>query len=128
MKYVSYKRFIGIGAAWIAAYALVLNVILSSVFLAALPPTAFAAGYEICAYSADIGTIHDDAGKSDKRASIHCPMCIGNHVAGALPPPPSPIFFDRTALSVALAFAFDAAFVELARTSDHQARGPPSLI
>jgi hypothetical protein len=127
VKHASRKRVIGIGSAWIAAYALVLNVILSSVFLAALSSTAFAADHTVCANSADIGAVRDDMGKSDKKAAIHCPMCIGKHAASALPPPPDIVFVDRTAVPVSLAFAFDAAGLEPKRVSDHQPRGPPSL-
>ncbi len=129
MKHASRKRGIGIGAAWIAAYALVLNVILSSFFLATLTPAAFAAGLDtICVNSADIGALGDDGGKHDKKASIHCPICVGNHAASALPPPSCPALTIRSARPASLALAFEAPFVELARTSDHQARGPPRLI
>jgi hypothetical protein len=128
VKHASRKRVVGIGSAWIAAYALVLNVVLSSFLLTALSPAAFAAVHDICANSADIGTVRDDAGKGDKKAAIHCPICIGKHTSNALPPPPGPVLFERSALPVSLEAAFDAVFVELARTSDHQARGPPSLI
>lgn len=128
VKHVPGKRIVGIGAAWVAAYALVLNVILSSMFLAALSPVAFAAGHAICANSADVGTVRDDAGKNNKAPSIRCPVCVGIHAASALPPPPGPIFFARNAVPISQAFAFDAALVERKKSSDHQARGPPSLI
>ena len=128
VTHVTGKRIVGIGAAWIAAYALVLNVILSSILLATLSPVAFAAGHAICVNSADAGAVRDDAGKNNEAPSIRCPVCVGIHAAGALPPPPGPIFFDRTALPISQAFAFDAALVERKKTSDHQARGPPLLI
>lgn len=129
MKNASRKRTIGIGAAWLAAYALVLNVILSSVLhAAALSPLTWAAGHIVCANSADISAVQDDAARGDKRASIHCPICAGNHSAAALPPPPFPVLIERTPSQTKAVAACDEVFVALARFSDYQARGPPSLI
>lgn len=128
MKYASRKR-IGIGVAWFAAYALVLNVILSSVLhAAALSPLTLAAGHILCANSAELGAVQDDAGKSDKRASVHCPLCVGNHSAAALPPPPFPVLIERVASQTASVAASSDVFVALAKFSDNQARGPPGLI
>lgn len=128
MKYASRKR-IGIGVAWLAAYALVLNIILSSVLHAAvLSPLTLAAGHTLCANSAELGAVQDDAGKSDKRASVHCPLCVGNHSTAALPPPPFPVLIERVASQTALAAASGDVFVALAKFSDNQARGPPGLI
>jgi hypothetical protein len=125
----SRKRMIGIGAAWLAAYALVLNVILSSVlYAAAVSPLSWADGHILCANSADISVVRDDAGKSDKRASGHCPLCLGNHAADALPSPPSPVTIERVPSRTAAVIALDTVFVSLSRISDHRARGPPSLI
>lgn len=118
----------GTAAAWIATYALVVNVILSSALLASISPTDFDAGAAICANSADISAVRSDAGKNNKRITIHCPMCIGNHVASALPPVPNAVIFERTAIRIPLFVAFDASFVASARVFDHQARGPPHLI
>jgi len=128
VKSASRKRKIGIGVAWLAAYALVLNVILSSVLhAAALSPLTLAAGHIVCANSADISVVRDDAGKSDKRASVHCPLCVSNHSTVALPPPPSPVI-ERASSRTAIVVLLDTVFVALARFSEHQARGPPSLI
>jgi hypothetical protein len=128
VKYASRKR-IGIGVAWFAAYALVLNVILSSVLhAAALSPLALAAGHIVCANSADIGAVQGDAGKSDKRASVHCPLCVGNYSTAALPPPPFPGLIERVPSQAALVAASGDVFVALAKFSDNQARGPPGLI
>ena len=126
MKYASRKRMIGIGVAWLAAYALVLNVILSSVLhAAALSPLTLAAGHIVCANSADIGAVQGDAGKSDKRASVHCPLCVGNYSTAALPPPPFPVLIERVPSQAALVAASGDVFVALAKFSDNQARGPP---
>jgi DUF2946 family protein len=127
VKFFSDKRSIGMWTAWAAAYALVLNVILSSAFLAALSPTTVAAGYELCADSTDAQIVRDDAGKTDKRAAIHCPICVGSH-AGAALPPPGALSFERSAITAPLTFAFTARSATLSRTYDHQARGPPRPI
>jgi hypothetical protein len=120
---------IGIGLAWLATYALVLNVILTSVLhAAALSPLTWAAGHIVCANSADISAVRDDAGKSDKRASVHCPLCVSNHATAALPPPPFPVLIERVPSQTALVVASGDVFVALAKFSDNQARGPPSLI
>ncbi|WP_315833001.1 DUF2946 family protein [Bradyrhizobium prioriisuperbiae] len=126
MRY-SGKRILGMCAAGAAAYALVLNVILSSILLATLSPTAVAAGYELCANSADIRAVRDDAGKTEKRAIVHCPLCIGHHAGIALSSP-SPISLERIASVAPLAFEFIKRCVEFSRTHDHQPRGPPVLI
>jgi len=128
LKQTSRKRGIAVGAAWIAAYALVLNVLLSGLILSTLSPAAFAAGHVLCANSADIGTVRKDAANTDKSAAVHCPICIANHVANALPPPPGTAFFERVATAVSQSPAPDAAFVQRALIFGHQARGPPSLI
>lgn len=117
----------GMCAAGAAAYALVLNVILSSFLLAALSPAAAAAGYEICANSADLHAVRDDAGKTDKRTVVRCPICVGHHAGIALLPP-SPISADRIALATPLRFEFTQRDLEFSRTHDHQPRGPPALI
>jgi hypothetical protein len=128
LEHIARKRGIAIGAAWIAAYALVLNVLLSSLILSALSPAALAAGHILCANSADIGSVRKDAANDDKSASVHCPICIANHVANALPPPPGTDFFERVATAVSPSLTPDAAFVQRAPTFDYQARGPPNLI
>jgi hypothetical protein len=116
---------IGIGAAWVAVYALALNVILSSALHAAVSPLNFAAQHVLCANSAEIGVVRDDAGKADKK-SAGCPLCVGTH-ASALPPPASPTVARRPS-QTATVMALDSVLVALARISDQRARGPPGPI
>jgi hypothetical protein len=122
----SRKRKIGIGAAWLAAYALALNVILSAALSAAVSPLSFAAGHILCANSADIHTVRDEADKTDNHAAVRCPLCIGNHHPVALPPPSAPIV-ERGLSHTTSVGMLDGVFVALARISDHRARGPPLL-
>ena len=91
LKYSLHKRLIGSVASLAAAYALVLNVVLSSMLLASLSPTALAAGTEICAASAVYGIAHDNAGQSDAdqapgAVAAHCPVCVFAHLPGTPPP------------------------------------------
>jgi hypothetical protein len=126
LKHLSRKRIVGAVASFVATYALVLNIVLSSMLLAAVSPVAIAAGFEICANNPDLAAAHDDAGKSTGKAVVHCPICVGTHAAG--PPPPSgPSFALRIAAAVAPAFTPAASVVARDATSGHQARAPPRL-
>ncbi|MDF3808959.1 MULTISPECIES: DUF2946 family protein [Rhodopseudomonas] len=118
---------IGSAAAFAAAYALVLNVILSSALLATLSPTALAASHELCFNSANAAALPGDAQKSGKPAAVRCPLCVSNHVAVALPPTIA-LAFDRVAVAIAPVAAFAAPFVANERPRSHRARGPPRLI
>lgn len=114
----------GRAAAFVAAYALVLNVILSSLLVASISPAA--AGQILCINSTDADAAHDDAGKSGRGGAIHCPLCIGHHVTGALPPPELALG-ARLPVAVTTIRAFEARFVARFRSYDHQSRGPPAL-
>jgi hypothetical protein len=112
-------------AAFAAAYALVLNVILASTLLAAQSPVQRQAGHELCLASSSDAATPVEPGKA-KPVAIHCPLCIGQHVSAA-PPPMAP----SVAIRLAFGFAYDpprvAPFVALTPSHDHQPRGPPSL-
>ena len=126
MKLASRKRFVGIGMAWLAAYALVLNGVLTSVLhAAAVSPSTIGLGHILCINSADgDGAARDDTGTGGKRASAHCPLCVGNHSPVALPSPPLPVI-ERTASHTAIMARADDLIVALARFTDNQARGTP---
>jgi hypothetical protein len=126
LKHSSRKRFFGAVASLAAAYALVLNVVLSSMLLAAMSPTAMAAGFEICANNPDFAAAHDDAGKQSGKPALHCPVCVGHH-APAAPPSPVAWLVSRVAVTIAPAFAPDIAFVAHPAHTSHQARAPPRL-
>ena len=120
------RQRVGRAAAFVAAYALVLNVILSSLLVAGISPAAAAAGQILCINRADPGVAHDDAGKSGRGGAIHCPLCIGHHVTGALPPPAF-AFGARLPIALTTVRAFEVRFVARFRSYDHQSRGPPTL-
>ncbi|KQT08303.1 MAG: DUF2946 family protein [Bradyrhizobium sp.] len=123
----AYKRRIGRGTAIVAAYALVLNVILSGMLVASISPLAGAAAQELC-ISGDNGDAArtDDADKHGKKTNVHCPLCVGHHVSGALPPP-QPTLTDRIPLTASAAYWFRQRIVAYARSFDHLSRGPPAL-
>ncbi|WP_445819633.1 DUF2946 family protein [Bradyrhizobium sp. ISRA442] len=122
-----FKRRIGCGAAFIAAYALVFHLILSSILVAGVSPAAAVAAHELCISSANLDATRPDADKSGKTLAIHCPLCVGHHVISALPPP-QVAFVDRSYVEAAIVFAFETRFVARFRSYDHQSRGPPLLI
>ena len=123
MKQHSHRRWFGTVASLAAAYALVLNVVLSSLLLASVSPAAYAAGLEICAVSPD----HNDSGKSSGQVAVHCPVCVFSHAPGA-PPQPTLFAVSRIAIAISPAFAHEAAIVARLVATDHQARAPPALI
>lgn len=127
MTHLSRKRRFGGWAALVAAYALVFNVVLSSLVMASLSPAAFAASMEICASNPDLAASHDDDGKTSGKVAVHCPVCVGSHAAGT-PPPAGPALSVRVAIVVAPSFAAAADVVATAATSSHRARAPPRLI
>jgi hypothetical protein len=119
----SRRRWFGTVASLAAAYALVLNVILSSLLLASVSPAAYAAGFEICAVNPD----HGDTGKGTGQVAVHCPVCVFSHAPGA-PPQPTLFLVSRITITIAPSFAHEAAVVARLAATDHQARGPPRLI
>lgn len=121
------KRRIGWGAAFIAAYALVFNVILSSILVASISPLAAAAAHEICVGSDNGDAARTDTDKRGGKTGVHCPLCVGHHVSGALPPP-QPALADRVPLTASAVYSFRQQIVAYARSFDHLSRGPPALI
>jgi hypothetical protein len=109
-----------------AAYVLVLNVVLSSLLLAAISPADAAAGYQICHNNPDGTATTDDAGKTSGKPVAHCPLCTGSHAPGA-PQAQTAFIATRIAVAIALVAAPDDSFVAAPATSDHRARAPPHL-
>ena len=122
MKQHSHRRRFGTVASLAAAYALVLNVILSSLLLASVSPALYAAGFEIC-----VNPDHGDAGKSPGQVAVHCPVCVFAHAPGA-PPQPTEFLTTRIAITIAPTIAREAAIIARLAATDHQARAPPRLI
>jgi hypothetical protein len=126
VTHVLRKRRFGAVASLAAAYALVLNVILSSLLLASISPTDAAAGYAICHNNPDLASAPDDAGKTTGAPAVHCPLCVGNHAPGA-PPTLTAELGVRIAVAIAATVAADETVTAHVITSDHRARAPPRL-
>jgi hypothetical protein len=122
----SRKRWFGAVASLAAAYALVLNVVLSSLVLAAVPPAAQVAGFELCLAHPDLAASPDDGSKSTGAPAVHCPLCIGTHAPGA-PPTIATFSVSRIAIAIAPAKVPDDRIITAQTTTDHRARAPPQL-
>ncbi|MET0970578.1 MAG: DUF2946 family protein [Tardiphaga sp.] len=129
MTHLSRKRWFGAVASLAAAYALVLNVVLSGMLLAAMSPTAIAAGYLICHNNPDLAAQTDDGRDTSKdtgKPAVHCPVCLGSHAPGA---PPEVVAFDTMRIAIVRApeVAADAAPISAFAPADHRVRAPPRL-
>lgn len=119
-------RSIGRWAAFVAVYALVFNVMLTSALLASISPLKFNALHELCLNGSS--AIPDADGNSDPaKPIVRCPLCLSSAVATADQPPQTPALAIRIALRVLFEPApNDHVAVRFAQ-SDHQPRGPPHL-
>ncbi|MCK1326356.1 hypothetical protein IVA94_36945 [Bradyrhizobium sp. 156] len=122
-----HRRRIGCGAAFVAAYALLFNLILSSILAAGVSPAAAAVVHELCSSGGNSDAGRTDADKSRKKLAIDCPSCVGHHTPTALPSPQATVA-DRRYVEVVIAFALEAQFAAPFRSHDYQSRGPPFLI
>lgn len=116
-------RAIGRWAAFVAAYALVFNVMLTSALLAAVSPLKLSALHELCL--SGVSTTPDADGNAGKPVA-HCPLCVSNAVAADLPPQP-PALAIRIALHALFEPASHDHIVARFAASDHHPRGPPHL-
>lgn len=136
MSGFSRTRRLGSWGAWAAAYALILNSILTSALAAAIPPDQYATAFELCLSSKLLTgkiaatTAKDAADKqikdSQKGSPIHCPMCVPN-IGSAATLPTAPALAARVAISQPPAFPADRAFAAVAQILFHYAHGPPRL-
>lgn len=126
MKHLMAKRRSGALASLVAAYALVLHVIVSSFVLATVSPAAFASGTEICVSHLETVAPDGATGKVPAKSVVRCPLCVGNHAAGVLP---SDVVLTalRFAVALDLQTKVETASVIEAPYSSHQARAPPHL-
>ncbi|WP_142251366.1 DUF2946 family protein [Bradyrhizobium sp. UNPF46] len=127
MTRLAFKRRIGWGAAFVAAYALVFNVILSSILVASVSPTAAAAAHELCISGDNTDAARTDADKTSGKTAVHCPLCAAHHISGALPPP-HPTLAGRIPLTASAVYSFRQRIIAYAWSFDHLSRGPPALI
>lgn len=126
MTRLAFKRRIGWSAAFIAAYALVFNVILSSILIASISPLDAASAHELCISSGNGDAAGSDADKTSGKTAMHCPLCAAHHISGALPPP-HPMLTGRIPLTASAVYSFRQRIIAYARSFDHLSRGPPVL-
>lgn len=112
-------------AASIAAYALVLNVMLTSALLASISPPQFNALHELCLNGSSAKPAVANDGDDRAAPLIRCPLCLSPAVIALPPDSPAPAI--RIAVPALIRSAPHDTVVAQARTADHQARGPPSL-
>lgn len=118
-------RRMGRWAACVAAYALVLNVMLTSALVASISPVQFNALHQICLNGVSAGLPAD---KSDPgKPIVKCPLCLSSAAAMADVPPQSPALAIRIALHVPFEITAPDVVVVRRTTSNHQPRGPPHL-
>lgn len=118
-------RRIGRWAACVAAYVLVLNVMLTSALVASISPVQFNALHQLCLNGISAG---QPADKSDPgKPIVKCPLCLSSAAALADVPPQSPALAIRVALHVPFEIAEHDVLVVRPASSDHQPRGPPHL-
>ena len=129
MAQISQHRRMGVWSVWAAAYAFVLNAMLASFLLAAVPVSAFAAGHELCITSS---TGAGDAGQTDldgatTRMAAHCKLCCPGLAAVTLPPA-APATFARVAVAQPQQVAYELRLKQFVRLTQTSPRGPPALI
>lgn len=109
-------------AACAGAYALVLQIVLTSALAASLPIDQSVAGlWRLCS-SAKSG----DADDGKHLPTAHSPHCCCRADAVALPVPPATPLIDRFAIERHFNTALRAAFLSSAPRASFQPRGPPS--
>ncbi len=119
-------RSIGRWAAFVAVYALVFNVMLTSALLASISPLKFNALHELCLNGSS--AIPDADGNSDPaKPIVRCPLCLSSAVATADQPPQTPALAIRIALRVLFEPAPNDHVAVRFAESTHQPRGPPHL-
>ena len=127
MARTSLHRRIGAWSAWAAVYAFVLNAMLASFLLAAVPVSAFAEGHELCITSSSGETGQVDRDGATTRMAAHCKLCCPG-LATAAPPPAAPVVFERIAVAEPRQAAFELRLKQFFRFTQTSPRGPPALI
>jgi hypothetical protein len=117
-------REIGIWAAWPAAIALLLNALLTSTLLAAVPSLDPFGQALICHASGLDSPAAGDSNDAIKPSAAHCKLCVPA-IAAAPPPLPLDAAFHRVAISERRAPPFEALLKTSPPTAQYESRGPP---
>ena len=122
MKNWRQKKTIGKWAAFVAAYALVFNVILTSALFAAVSPLELNTRHQLCLKNYAFNPAVDKS--KPVEPGVLCPMCLAK-AALADAPPLAPSVAVPVALPVSTELADHIVFIASIQQSDHHARGPP---
>lgn len=117
----------GVWSVWAAAYAFVLNAMLASFLLAAVPVSAFASGNELCITSSSGNSGQTDVDGATTRVAVHCKLCCPG-LAAVTPPPSPPAVFARVAVAQPQQLAYELRLKQFVRLTQTSPRGPPALI
>jgi hypothetical protein len=119
-------RTIGRWAAFVAAYAVVFNVILTSALVATVSPSKANTLHELCLNGSS--GVPSANGDSTGKPIIHCPLCHFGLAATIDLPPASPALAIRVALDLSfeIVLRHDQA-PSRPPANDHRPRGPPVL-
>ncbi len=119
------KRLIGRVTSFVAAYALVLQIVLASFVLATMSAGP-AMAMEICSPSMLYGVATGDADKSPSGPASHCPVCVVAH-SPAVPAPDALTCLTRDSFRFTYR-SVPVQRVDLARAeTPHQPRAPPQI-
>lgn len=118
-------RRVGRWAACVAAYVLVLNVMLTSALVASISPVQFNALHQLCLNGVSSGQTTDKGDPA--KPIVKCPLCLSSAATLADIPPQSPALAVRIALHVPFEIAEHDIVVVRETSIDHQPRGPPHL-
>lgn len=118
-------RSIGRWAACVAAYALALNMMLTSALVASISPVEYNALHQLCLNGVSTAPTADQS--EPGKAIIKCPLCLSSAVAAMDMPPQSPALAIRIALHVPYEATEHDDISVRAPTTDHRPRGPPHL-
>jgi hypothetical protein len=117
-------RAIGVWAAWPAALALLLNALLTSTLLAAVPPIDQFGQAQICHAGGPDTAAAGDSNDAIKPSAAHCKLCVPA-IAAAPPPLPRDAAFHRAAVSERRDPPSETLLKTSPRTANYESRGPP---
>ena len=123
VKHIRRLLIFGKCAAWLAAYALVFNVVLTSTLLASISPLDVSARHQLCLNSASV--LATTNGNADKPI-VRCPLCSLSTIVADLPPLTNQLTI-RVALQAPFEISGCAVFFVNQQSADHQTRGPPNI-
>ncbi len=110
--------------AWTLAYALLLQLVLTSAFATSRSLEASPDLYQFCAN--DPSSPHDSGTDDGTKAFSHCPLCLSRVDVGILPTPPAIPLVERAAAEVSFPAPHSLALVPAEGRVAHRPRGPPT--